>query len=60
MKKENPAKCKCPFCEKELILKCFEPIFCKPCKIKFVVCKKCGQLFNEKLKECPKCEGKNE
>ncbi len=60
MIKENPIKCKCPFCEKELTLRCFEPIFCQPCQIEFVACKKCGHLFNEKLKECPKCGDKNE
>jgi len=55
MKKEKSRKCKCPFCESELEFSCLEPPFCKPCRIKFTFCKKCGEMFNEKLKKCPKC-----
>ena len=51
-------KCKCAFCEDELKFDCFEPEFCKPCNIKFITCKKCGESFNKKLGTCPKCEGK--
>lgn len=48
-------KCKCPFCESELEFDCMEPPFCESCKIKLVLCKKCGQVYNEKSKKCPKC-----
>ncbi|MBU2567259.1 MAG: hypothetical protein KJ967_00600 [Elusimicrobia bacterium] len=51
-------KCKCPFCEHELKMNCFEPVFCQPCKIKFSVCGECGGLFNEELNSCPKCGAK--
>lgn len=50
--KEN---CKCPFCETELKSSCLEPVFCKPCSIKLVKCKKCGKLISDNLKKCPHC-----
>ncbi|MDO8735109.1 MAG: hypothetical protein Q7K21_08140 [Elusimicrobiota bacterium] len=53
-------ECKCPFCETELKSGCFEPVFCKPCNIKLIKCKKCVQVFNSDLKKCPKCGEKNE
>jgi hypothetical protein len=55
MKKEIKEKCICPFCEDELKLACFEPIFCEHCKIVLIKCQNCGQLFNEKLGKCPTC-----
>jgi ribosomal protein L37E len=55
MKKEIKEKCICPFCEEELKLGCFEPIFCEHCKIVLIKCQNCGQLFNEKLEKCPTC-----
>jgi hypothetical protein len=48
-------KCKCPFCDHELLMKCFEPVFCKTCKIVLVKCETCGKLHNKKFKECPHC-----
>jgi hypothetical protein len=33
MKKTVSDKCKCPFCEAELVMSCVEPEFCKPCGI---------------------------
>ena len=54
--KTQTEKCKCPFCDNELKLNCFEPIFCEPCNIEFVICKKCGKLYNKKLKKCPECK----
>jgi len=35
-------KCKCPYCDEELKLSCFEPPFCEPCGIEFTICPKCG------------------
>ncbi len=58
MRKEE-IECKCPFCERELIGGCFEPLFCQPCQVKFVVCKKCGKMYNEKLEGCPECREKH-
>lgn len=49
-------KCKCPFCESELALKCLEPVFCKPCGIALIQCKNCGKLFNKKSTSCPECK----
>jgi nitrogen fixation NifU-like protein len=54
-KKENPEVCKCPFCEEELMLSCFEPVFCKKCNIELKKCNNCGEFFNVKLEKCPKC-----
>jgi len=51
-------KCKCPFCETELIFKCVTPAFCENCAITFIKCDKCGNLFNDKLTVCPKCGDK--
>ncbi len=53
-------ECKCPFCETELKSRYLELVFCKPCNIKFVKCKKCGQMFNKELKKCPACGENNE
>jgi len=53
---ERKIKCKCPFCEHELEFSCMEPPFCKGCRIKLAVCKKCGQAYNAKMKKCPKCK----
>ncbi|MEK6645724.1 MAG: hypothetical protein AABY84_03500 [Candidatus Firestonebacteria bacterium] len=53
-------KCKCPFCEGELLFKCVAPVFCENCAITLLKCKKCDNLFNEKLKICPKCGEKND
>ncbi len=50
-----PEKCKCPFCNSELLFKCFEPIFCTACKIELVYCKECGKLFNSQFEKCPHC-----
>jgi RNA polymerase subunit RPABC4/transcription elongation factor Spt4 len=55
--KYEAEKCHCPYCEKELKMSCFEPVFCNPCNIKLIKCKKCSELFNDRLKKCPKCEG---
>ena len=55
-KKER--KCKCPFCDAELELSCFEPLFCKPCGVELVICKHCGTSYAKKLKECPSCKKK--
>ncbi len=60
MKKTESAKCNCPFCETELVFSCFEPVFCKTCKIKLAICKKCDYFFNEKFLKCPECGEKNE
>ncbi|MGQ9465958.1 MAG: hypothetical protein ACUVQ3_09560, partial [bacterium] len=53
-------KCKCPFCDSELLFKCFEPIFCTTCQIELVVCSECGKLYNIKFEKCPHCGTKNE
>lgn len=57
MKKEGSARCRCPFCEGELKFSCFEPPFCRACRITLVACKKCGKMFNSALKKCPECGG---
>jgi nitrogen fixation NifU-like protein len=54
-KKGKLQKCECPFCKNELKYAYFEPIFCKKCNIKFIICKNCKEMFNEKLGKCPKC-----
>lgn len=60
MKKiKSTIRCKCPFCDKELIMQCFEADFCAPCKTKFIICVECNQRYNEKLKKCPKCGEKH-
>lgn len=61
MKKEKSSKkCKCPYCDSELRIGCFEPMFCKPCNIEFTVCKSCGGLYNKESVSCPKCKSKND
>jgi len=51
-----PQKCKCPFCDSELLMKCFEPVFCKTCNIELILCVKCGKLYNIKFDRCPFCK----
>lgn len=53
--KEQEHKCKCPFCNNELMVCCSETVFCEPCKINFIRCKGCGQLFNANFERCPEC-----
>ncbi len=48
-------KCKCSFCEDELVQDCMEPSFCQPCDVVFVRCKTCGESFSDRLAACPKC-----
>ena len=48
-------KCICPYCENELKLECLEPIFCKPCNIKLIICPNCGGLASETSDKCPHC-----
>ncbi|MFH1783818.1 MAG: hypothetical protein ABH868_02820 [bacterium] len=57
---QDTRKCKCPYCEHELIFKCFEPCFCEPCKVELVTCLACDAVFNKKLKKCPQCGRKYE
>ena len=58
MKKEKSIVCGCPLCETEIEISPSEIVLCQACRIEFAVCKKCGQMFNKKLKKCPKCGGK--
>lgn len=51
-------KCKCSFCEDELVQDCLEPPFCQPCDIVFITCSKCGASYSEKLPACPDCKTK--
>lgn len=51
----NIQKCKCIYCEKELIFKCFEPDFCIPCKIEIEICEICGTPYRKEIGNCPKC-----
>ncbi|MEO0123688.1 MAG: RNA-binding protein [candidate division WOR-3 bacterium] len=55
-----PEKCKCPFCDSELLMKCFEPIFCTNCNVELIICPECRKLFNIKFEKCPHCGKKNE
>lgn len=48
-------KCKCPFCDSELRMKCFEPVFCTTCNIELINCHSCGELFKIEFKKCPHC-----
>ena len=48
-------KCKCSFCEDELVQDCMEPPFCQPCEIVLTRCKKCGESFSDRLAACPTC-----
>lgn len=48
-------KCKCSFCEDELVQDCMEPPFCQPCEIALIPCKKCGESFSDRLAACPAC-----
>lgn len=47
--------CVCPYCEKELQQCCFEPVFCQPCGVKLVTCRKCRATYDQKLDRCPTC-----
>ncbi len=49
-------KCKCPYCDAELELSCFDPAFCEPCGKEIVVCKQCGTSYGKDQKVCPKCK----
>jgi len=60
MKKNEKQKCICPFCEEELKIGCFEPVFCQKCKITFVECKTCGQIYNIEFDKCPNCGVRND
>lgn len=51
-------KCKCRFCEDELVQDCMEPPFCQPCDVVFIQCKQCGESFSNRLKVCPTCKTK--
>jgi hypothetical protein len=51
-------KCKCGFCEDELVKDCLEPSFCQPCEITFIQCKTCGTSYSDKLALCPECNKK--
>jgi hypothetical protein len=53
------AKCKCSFCEGELVEDCLEPDFCQPCEVVFVRCNKCGKSYSNKLNTCPECKVTN-
>ncbi|MBU0952628.1 MAG: hypothetical protein KKH91_07400 [Elusimicrobia bacterium] len=55
---EKKEKCKCPFCENELEMSCYEPVFCEPCRKKINICKKCGKTYNAELNVCPECKEK--
>lgn len=48
-------RCRCPFCDRELAMSCFEPVFCDGCKIELIVCPKCGKVYNKKMDRCPHC-----
>jgi nitrogen fixation NifU-like protein len=45
---------RCPYCEEPI-----EGNLCKPCQVKFINCKNCGQMMSEKLDKCPKCGAEN-
>ncbi len=55
MTEEKTEKCNCPFCDETLRRVSSEQAFCRPCRVEFAQCKKCGQLFSEKVKTCPEC-----
>ncbi|HBU70522.1 MAG TPA: hypothetical protein DEE98_09110 [Elusimicrobia bacterium] len=59
MKKDKTQKCGCGFCEDELKMSCFEPVFCSPCEVEFIKCAKCEQSYSSKLEKCPKCGEKH-
>ena len=49
-------KCKCSFCEEELVQDCLEPTFCQPCEVVFVKCNTCGKSYSNTLEACPECK----
>ncbi len=51
-------KCKCSFCEGELVQDCLEPSFCQPCDVVFIKCNICGSSYSDKLTACPDCKTK--
>ena len=57
MKNEKKAKeerCKCPYCEEEVILANFP--FCQPCGVVFRYCLKCQiTVLDREATNCPKC-----
>jgi len=53
---EQKSKCKCPYCESELEMKCMEPAFCEPCGVKLKKCNKCGKTYSAKEPKCPECK----
>lgn len=54
------SKCKCSFCEEELVKDCLEPPFCQPCEVVFIKCGKCGMSYSNKLDACPECKTKRQ
>ena len=58
MKEKENKKCKCPFCDGELIQRFSQIPYCEPCKITFTKCE-CGKLYNEKFDRCPHCNREN-
>jgi nitrogen fixation NifU-like protein len=44
----------CPYCDEPI-----EGNLCKPCQVKFITCKSCGQMMSDKLDKCPKCGEEN-
>ena len=58
MSKKNKTKCKCPYCETELLNDCMDPVFCRPCGVELLPCSGCGELFSKESEKCPKCGAK--
>lgn len=46
-------KCRCPYCDVEIIE--LSPI-CKACKVKIVYCPECKTPIPQNKKLCPKCK----
>jgi len=49
-------KCKCPFCDAELELSCFEPAFCQPCGLEIIVCPHCKEPYSKQKEKSHKCK----
>ena len=60
-KKETGKKtsCVCSFCDGEVVAgPAVKVPFCRPCGVRFVECKICGEMMAESVVVCAKCGAK--
>jgi predicted amidophosphoribosyltransferase len=52
-------KCRCPFCDVEVIFKMKEvPVVCQGCQVLLHLCPKCGKPLPRDAANCPSCGAK--